>query len=185
MAPERIAFTKELMRYKRVDCGGKIMNNTGGRILDKTEFLKNYKFTIAFENASYPGYTTEKIMEALLAGTIPIYWGNPLVHRDFNPECFIDCHQFESFDAVIAHVIEVDNDSDLFNKYVTAPIFENGVDNEFVNEENIKRQFDKIFAGPVKSTVAHAHDRVKYWLHPARPWYTARSLYRQWRTALR
>ena len=38
--------------------------------------------TIAFENSSFPGYTTEKIFEPMLEGSIPIYWGNPRVDED-------------------------------------------------------------------------------------------------------
>jgi hypothetical protein len=180
-ASERIDFLNKLMCYKPVDSGGKIMNNIGGRVGDKLEFLRNYKFTIAFENSSHPGYTTEKIMEALIAGTIPIYWGNPLVSRDFNPECFINCHEFESFDEVIQHVAKVDNNDEIFRKYITAPVFTNGVDNEFVNEDNLKRQFEKIFSGPTRSKVAGRYDRLKYWLHPSRPASFARSVVRQWK----
>ena len=43
---------------------------------------KPYKFSIAFENAWYPGYTSEKIVTSMLAGTIPIYWGNPDISRE-------------------------------------------------------------------------------------------------------
>ena len=139
-ARERIEFYKLLTRYKPVDSGGKVMNNVGGRVGDKLEFLRKYKFTITFENSSHPGYTTEKIMEALIADTIPIYWGNPLVYRDFNPDCFINCHDFDSFDEVISYVEKVDNDDELYRRYLSAPAFINGVDNEFVNEENVKRQ---------------------------------------------
>ena len=42
-------------------------------------------FTIAFKNDSYPGYTTEKIYEPMYVNSLPIYSGNPLVYRDFNP----------------------------------------------------------------------------------------------------
>ena len=45
----------------------------------KRAFIKDYKFTIAFENQSYPGYTTEKILDAFRARTVPIYWGNPRI----------------------------------------------------------------------------------------------------------
>lgn len=46
---------------------------------------KPYKFSIAFENAWYPGYTSEKIVTSMLAGTIPIYWGNPDIGRESTP----------------------------------------------------------------------------------------------------
>jgi len=157
------------------------MNNVGGRVRDKLAFLSAYKFTIAFENSSYPGYITEKILEALVAGTLPIYWGNPMAARDFNPQCFINCHDFEDFDAVIDHVSNVDRDDDLYHQYMTAPIFSNGVDNEFINEENLRKQFDRIFSGAVKSQVAARYDRLKYYLHPSRPGSFARSMARRWR----
>lgn len=180
-ARERIEFLELLNRYKPVDSGGKVLNNIGGRVDDKLEFLRNYKFTITFENSNHPGYTTEKIMEALIADTIPIYWGNTLVARDFNPDCFINCHDFESFNEVIAHVKKVDNDDELYRKYIAAPAFANGVDNEFVNEENLVIRFDKIFSGPTESKVAGRYDRIKYLLHPSRPEDFVRSLVRRWR----
>lgn len=180
-ASGRIEFLRKLMHYKTVDCGGKIMNNIGGRVGNKLDFLRGYKFTIAFENSSYPGYTTEKIAEALLANTIPIYWGNPLVARDFNPDGFINCHDFNNFDEVIDHVIRVDKDDDLYRKYISAPAFTNRVDNEFVNAKNLSKQFEMIFAGPRKSEVASSFDKLKYWIHPARPRDYAAFVTRHWK----
>ena len=180
-APERIEFYNKLELYKPVESGGKVLNNIGGRVKDKLEFLRKFKFTIAFENSSYPGYTTEKIMQALIADTIPIYWGNPLIARDFNPECFINCHDFESFEEVVAHIARVDNDDELFRRYISAPAFINGTDNEYVNEENIKRQWDKIFSGPTRSSVANRYDRLMYWLHPSRPRDFATASFRRWK----
>ena len=42
----------------------------------KLKIISNHKFNIAFENSSYPGYVTEKITDAFIANTIPIYWGD-------------------------------------------------------------------------------------------------------------
>ena len=44
-----------------------------------------YKFTIAAENAAFPGYTSEKLMTSFQAHSIPIYWGNRDVVDEFNP----------------------------------------------------------------------------------------------------
>ena len=81
---ERVEFFEKLQKYKKVDSGGKIKNNLGYIVKDKLSFLQQYKFTIAFENSSYPGYTTEKLLQAFVTNTIPIYWGNPLIHKEFN-----------------------------------------------------------------------------------------------------
>jgi hypothetical protein len=57
---------------------------------DKHAVIKNYKFAICFENMSYPGYVTEKIIDCFRAGVIPIYLGAPDI-GDFIPKAsFID-----------------------------------------------------------------------------------------------
>jgi len=76
--------------------------------LGKIEFLKRYKFNIAFENASLPGYTTEKIVEPMAARCLPIYWGNPLIEREFNPKSFLNYFDFRDDDALIEKIIEFD-----------------------------------------------------------------------------
>lgn len=120
----RQEFCKKLMEYKHVDCPGKILNNmstddlaprNGNWAESKINFLKKYKFTIAFENSSSNGYTTEKLYQPFLAFSIPIYWGNPLVTKDFNPKAFINCNDYDNdFDAIIERIKEIDNNPDLY-----------------------------------------------------------------------
>lgn len=127
-AKERITFCKKLMVYKKVDCAGKVLNNfpsIGADWMAKFDFIKRYKFTIAFENTSDINYTTEKLYHPLLVGSIPIYWGNPKVGEIFDPSSFINCHDYDNFDQVIERIIEVDNNDALYRKYLTAsPLFE-------------------------------------------------------------
>ncbi len=144
-ARERIEFFDKLSQYRRVDSGGRVRNNTGGRVADKHEFTRQFKFAIAFENSSYPGYTTEKLMDALIADAIPIYWGDPLVGNDFNKRAFIDCNDFDSFDDVVEHVKRVDQDDDLYREYLSEPFFVGGVEPEFLRAENITARFQAIF----------------------------------------
>lgn len=120
---DRDSFFYKLSAYKQVDSGGGHLNNVGGPVEDKISFQKNYKFSIAFENASVNGYTTEKILHAFAAGTIPIYYGNPKIAEEFNPKSFINCHNYDSFDAVIEHVKQVDQDHELYERYIREPIF--------------------------------------------------------------
>jgi hypothetical protein len=109
------------------------------------EWITRYKFCISFENSSYPGYTTEKIVNALAAGTIPIYWGNPLVDRDFNTKSFINCHDFGSFEAVVERVIEVDQDTQMQRAILNEPILPGNKEQDFCIEENIISKFEQIF----------------------------------------
>ena len=119
--PVRVYFCRQLARYKHVDCPGSSLNNclvpgygplgSTSNNLDPWALRSQYKFTIAFENESAEGYLTEKIRMALTAGSIPIYWGDPRVAEFINPACFINCHDYPDFAAVIEHVKEVDPES--------------------------------------------------------------------------
>lgn len=44
-------------------------------IENKADGLRNYCFSFAMENASYPNMFTEKITDCFMCGTIPIYYG--------------------------------------------------------------------------------------------------------------
>lgn len=93
----RELFFRELSKYKRVDAAGKSMQNSEplpndskiGIWNSKREYISEFKFTIAFENYTYPGYHTEKILDPMLAGSIPIYIGNPDIETHFNNKSFI------------------------------------------------------------------------------------------------
>ena len=144
-AKERIEFMNQLSEYKPVDSGGIAINNIGFFVKNKLEFLKQYKFTIAFENTRYIGYTTEKILHPLATKSIPIYWGNPEVHKDFNTKSFINCNDYNNFQQVVDRVIELDNDNEQYLEMLRESAFVNGVENECVCEDNIFKRFDEIF----------------------------------------
>ena len=59
-------------------------------------------FSICIENSSNRGYHTEKIIDAFLSKTIPIYWGCPnLDELGYNPEGYIYCkNENEIIDVV-------------------------------------------------------------------------------------
>ena len=93
-SPERDIIFDKLSEYKKVSSGGRYRNHVGGPVSDKLEFQRKHKFAIAFENCSQPGYSTEKILEAFAARTVPIYWGGSFNRADFQRE-FI--HQLTFF----------------------------------------------------------------------------------------
>ena len=133
----------------------------GKTVEDKLAFIGRYKFTIAFENESHPGYTTEKIYEPMLVNSLPVYWGNPLVHRDFNPASFLNYYDYGSQDALIARIIEVDQNDDLYCDYLRQPWFHGNQINRFINPENVLAQFDRIFSSG-RTPIAQRRSPVRY-----------------------
>lgn len=87
--------------------------------------MKTRKFHLAFENSSYPGYVTEKILQAFYARTVPIYWGSPCVDLDFNPDAFINWHDYKNDKKFLERIIEVDNDEKLYHNMLNQPMFRN------------------------------------------------------------
>jgi len=71
---------------------------------DKHEVLSRYKFTIAFENTAYNGYTTEKMIDAIVASSVPVYLGAPDVVLHLPVEAFIDVRAFKSLEAVATYM---------------------------------------------------------------------------------
>lgn len=108
--PMRRKFFERLAKYKKVDSGGRWLNNIGGPVRDKLDFCRGYKFNIAFENSSHDGYTTEKIMEAYAAESVPIYFGNPTVETDFRLESMVRVRDEADIERAVEEVIRLDND---------------------------------------------------------------------------
>lgn len=127
--PMRDRLFHEISKYKTVDSLGEHLNNTGRKTDRRAKnweesavrLKKAYKFTIAAENGLYPGATGEKILHTFQAHSIPIYWGNPLIEEEFNPNAMINVHRFDSFEKLIARIKEIDEDDDLWAEIISQP----------------------------------------------------------------
>jgi hypothetical protein len=122
----------ELSKYKPVNSGGRYLNNIGKPVDDKLDFEQKHKFSICFENCSHPGYTTEKLVEAFAARTVPIYWGDPEVTKVFNPKAFVNVMDFLSLEAAIERIKQIDADDQLYMQILREP----ALISEAYNSEN-------------------------------------------------
>ena len=69
---------------------------------NKQERISGYKFSLCIENYMSPGYVTEKILDCLHAGVIPVYLGAPDIKDFIARDAFIDIRDFESLDQLHA-----------------------------------------------------------------------------------
>jgi hypothetical protein len=135
-------------------------NNQFNSSIPKINFIKKYKFNIAFENnwrGNYPcweganvingelqdmgGLISEKLIEPLISGTIPIYWGNEIVSKEFNSNTFLNYHDFKTENDLIDKIIELDNNEELYNSYFKEKISN---ENNFLTLDYVLDIFDKI-----------------------------------------
>lgn len=122
--PARNELFHALSAYKHIDSGGSCLNNMGGeKVADKMDFISQYKFTIACENSIKPGYSTEKIIEPLIANSIPIYFGDPDINLDFNSKAFINVADFSTADELLKYIQKIDTDDNLYMDMLSQPIF--------------------------------------------------------------
>ena len=79
---------------------------------DKKHLFKSM-FSIVVESSREENYFTEKICDALLAKTIPIYWGCPNIGDFFDVDGMIICN---SVDEIMDACKRIENDSRLYEK---------------------------------------------------------------------
>lgn len=147
----RINFCRALAKYKHIDYYGKALHNTKfpKQLLNKyqhshnienqrhavlsmhhtnymnQELFQDYKFAICFENSVADDYITEKLPNAILSGSIPIYKGAKNVGDFFNTKRFINYHDYEYYQAMIDKVIELNQDDAKYQEMLAQPIFKN------------------------------------------------------------
>ena len=149
-----------LSAYKKVDSGGRWNNNIGGPITNKLDFDRQHKFSIVCENTAHDGYTTEKIVEALAACCIPIYWGDPQIARVFNPKAFINVSDFDSLEALVAYVQKVDEDDTLWQEYLRQPALTDEHYSKSIQSEAFKAFLYHIISQPLEK--AYRRNRLMW-----------------------
>ena len=153
-----------ISKYKQVDSLGKWMRNrnpdtikysTQNELLSDSISMKScYKFSIACENATYNGYTSEKLMTSFRAHTIPIYWGNPTVADEFNEKAFINCHKFSSLDEIVNKIKEIDENDDLWCEMIAQPwITEEQMNRYITHKKEYHEFFMNVFCQPINEAV--------------------------------
>jgi len=79
-----------------------------GRCDSKLDVLKNYKFSICFENSRGDrGLITEKIFDCFAAGSVPIYYGASNIDEYIPKACFIDFREFDDYDGLYQYLLRI------------------------------------------------------------------------------
>lgn len=132
----RNAFFSMLHDREHVDALGQVHRNASDPRLGprnertwgstKLEVLRDYRFTIAFENEEHPGYTTEKLVHAWAAGSVPVYWGDPLVDFDFPPGSYLSLYEAGTATRLVEQVLEAHHDPVRYEQLRAANPFRTG-----------------------------------------------------------
>jgi hypothetical protein len=94
-----------------------------------------YNFVLAMENTISPGYITEKIYNAYLAGAIPIYYGHSVVNDIFNPRSFINITDYPDFQSCANHISRMSTADIVQMK--SEPIFRDNTLHDYINPRSV------------------------------------------------
>jgi len=115
-----------LSKIGDVEVFGRSVNNY---LEDKINTSSPYWFSVCFENDLYPGYVTEKALEAWIAGTIPLYWGLDS-GQILNPKAIVNLYDFKSLETFVKYVEDLFNDKNRMKSMLNEPIFNKEFDLE-------------------------------------------------------
>ena len=149
----RECFFDLLSRRMEIASPGRSRNNhpaIGPAVAEKLAFLRNFRFNLAFENERFPGYLTEKIVDAFIAGCVPIYWGDPLVEKAFSPDAFIHVPDESGFADAIERILVVEADPGLLGSMqAAAPLLDNRLP-DYATHDYAMAFFERIFDDAVR-----------------------------------
>ena len=123
--PMRDRLVKELRSVGDVDLFGRAYDRP---VQSKADLLSQYRYVICPENDLYPGYVTEKAIEAWVAQTVPIWWGlDPVGY--LNPGAMVNAAT-TSVDGLAEFLIAVEEKPGAWEEIYCRPILRKRFDYE-------------------------------------------------------
>jgi hypothetical protein len=104
-----------------------------------------YRFALVMENKRANGYITEKILNAFLAGCIPIYYGTTEIFNIFNKKAFV-WYDVQHPKAALDRIAYLEENRTAYDEVLKEPILADG-------EETVRKYFswnDELGNGDIK-----------------------------------
>ena len=119
----RLRAIEKFRELRNVDVYGRY---TGNYVQSKIETGQNYWLNFCFENDLYPGYVTEKALEAWLSYSIPVYWGDDR-NEILNPKAIVNLKDFDSMNEFIAYLDYLLKNQAFMEEMISQPILNKGL----------------------------------------------------------
>lgn len=112
-----IASSKEIisghkLRHELIKKYGRHLDVFGAashsRLDDKIMALKDHRYSVIVENSIDKYWFTEKLVDAFLTGTVPIYWGAPAVAELFDMQGVLTFADLNDFERVLQVCSDID-----------------------------------------------------------------------------
>ena len=90
-------------------------------VKDKKAIASDYRFILCPENDLYPGYVSEKLLEAYQTSAVPIYWGMD-TFQYFNPSSHLNVANYPSLDTLADLVSQANAKEWVYQDLIRAPL---------------------------------------------------------------
>lgn len=118
-----------------------------GVIKDKAHIYHEYRFAICYENIEgMRGYITEKILDCLTSGIVPIYAGAPDICDYVPKECFIYLREYKDYEGLYNYISNIREDE--YKLYLKAA-------DEFIHSPMSDHFSGKKYAHYILDAVSH------------------------------
>ncbi|KYR00801.1 hypothetical protein DLAC_02854 [Tieghemostelium lacteum] len=120
----RLQYVEEMMNHIRVDSYGKCLNNiqmeetnVGNSRTNKNLVIQKYKFYLAFENSLCENYITEKALDCLIYGVVPVIMAHPQALKLMPEGSYIFVGDFNSSKSLAQYLKYLDENDKEYEKY--------------------------------------------------------------------
>ena len=140
-----------LKLYMRLKC--KPPKIYKGKVSDKNKVLQRYELSLCIDNSSELGFACEKILDSMLNGAVPIYYGAQDIEKYYPEDTFFNVNFCEDATQILAFIRSITTDV-VSSKRKAIHRFLATVDFHNRNEEGfsspIISEFNKMFVHDIK-----------------------------------
>ena len=118
-----------------------------------------FRFELSMDNTKLDGYVSEKILNAFLSGSIPIYYGTTDVFKLFNKDAFI-YYDIDDPQPALDRILYLETNRTAYAEVLAQPILADGALEEYfslsddVGGGRLKQRIrDMVFGHPIKKEV--------------------------------
>ena len=108
-----------------------IRSEMDGDWLSGREFFETFKFGLALENTKAEGYVTEKILNVILGGAIPIYYGTDDIFSLFNRDRIIFIGDYKNVTKYLGQVEYLYGNPSAYEDMHNLPILASGAGEKY------------------------------------------------------
>lgn len=133
-----------------------------GRANVKAEVYHQYRFAVAFENIrNIHGYVTEKILDCLTAGIVPVYAGASDITAYLPEDCFIRYDDFKSLEEMEGFLRNISKEEYEHYLKCASDFLHSEAVNRFAGEEYARLVYQMIASAGKKNFSVKKTDRLR------------------------